>query len=377
MIKTISVFLFLITSNNNPHVKSHKNSGFISIGSNSTQKIYYSTSSKFSENNDGQRAIDNNKKSSWISKKNSVHWLEINFGVKRIMNKIIVYPGKKDNYYTIKGFTLQFKYRSKWFDYASISLEELEESCLFDSIEYKEKAVINLGGIDASTFRIYIPDDQTYKGYAAISEIEVYIGSYKLEYFDNRLKNMFFPVINGFLPNENSSYPNAPRNYRGGKHAGLDIYHYHSKAFYKPIEVDMNTPVHAAKDGVIIRADHEYKPFTRDEWINHANYYKTHPRTFVKRSFGGIQVWIDHEDGVVTTYNHLSRIDDKIKEGVRVNRGERIGWIGNSGLIGEAEGKDYGVHLHFEIWIDGNYLGYGMKLKDIKNYLLWIFFNQQ
>jgi hypothetical protein len=53
--------------------------------------------------------------------------------------------------------------------------------------KYENKAVIDLGGIDASTFRIYIPKDAMHNGYAAIAEIETNIGSSKIKYFDERL----------------------------------------------------------------------------------------------------------------------------------------------------------------------------------------------
>ena len=122
-----------------------------------------------------------------------------------------------------------------------------------------------------------------------------------------------------------------------------------------------------------MRADLDYKPMTPEEWKKQSQYYSSNARTFVKRSFGGIQVWIDHGNGILSTYNHLSRLDSSIKPGARVSRGERIGWIGNSGLYGEAEGKDYGMHLHFEIWIDGHYLGYGMEHEEVKRYLQWMF----
>jgi hypothetical protein len=51
--------------------------------------------------------------------------------------------------------------------------------------------------------------------------------------------------------------------------------------------------------------------------------------------------------------------------------------VGNSGLYGEALGKDWGAHLHMEIWIDGYYLGFGMKMKDVKKYVKWVFFPLQ
>ncbi len=352
-----------------------QNKGTLVIGSNTMHRIFYSTSSNFGVNHEGRKAIDTDYNSSWISGKDGPHWIEIDFGIKRIMDKIIIWPGQVDNYQTIKRMIIQFMYNDEWFDFSDVEVKK-EEKGFFDFFKAKpamEEIKVELGGIDASKFRIFIPDDATYKGYAAIAEIETYIGSNKLKYFDERLLGMCMPVKNGLLPKENASYPNAPRKYRGGVHAGLDILHYHDDETYEPLEVTKETQIRAANDGVIIRADWDYKPLTANEWLNQSAYYRTHPRTFVKRSFGGIQVWIDHKDGIVTTYNHLSKIDDKIKTGVEVKKGQRIGWAGNSGLMGEAEGKDYGVHLHFEIWIDGYYLGKGMELKDIKQYFTWIF----
>lgn len=375
-----SLFLILLLVNNSYNIpqRSHKGKGCLIIGSNSIQKIYYSSSSNLSKNHDGRKAIDSDIKSSWISKKGGPHWIEIDFGTKRLISKIVIYPGKRDNYNTIKHCMVQFLHNNKWFDFATISLERAKKENWLNFLylktkDYKKKAIVDLGGVDTSTFRIFIPEDGTYNGYAAIAEVEAYIGCYRLKYFDERLKGMTFPIKNGFLPVDDSHYPNAPRRYRGGKHVGLDIFYYHLDDDYDPIRVDKNTPVYAAKGGNVIRADWNYQPMTVREWKFQSEYYKKHPRTFVQRSFGGIQVWIDHEDGIVTTYNHLSRIDDKIRIGIRVKKGQRIGWAGNSGLLGEAEGKDYGVHLHFEIWLDGHYLGKGMNIKNIKKYLTWIF----
>ncbi|MBN2041009.1 MAG: M23 family metallopeptidase [Spirochaetes bacterium] len=352
-----------------------KNKGSIIIGSDTIQKIKYSTSSTYGINHQGRKAMDSDYNSNWTSDSKGPHWIEIDFSAKRIMDKIIIYPGKKDNYYTIKKFTLQFMHSDKWFDFARMEVPEAEKGFFSFSNKknYKKKIEIDLGGIDASKFRILIPEDDTFNGYASIAEIETYIGSNKLKYFDDRLIGMIMPIRNGLLPEKNKHYPNAPRKYRGGVHAGLDILDYHDDENYKPVSVSKDTPVLAVKDGVIIRADWNYKPMTPEEWLNQSEYYRKNPRTFVKRSFGGIQVWIDHENGIVTTYNHLSEIDSKIKKGVRVKQGDVIGKAGNSGLIGEAEGKNYGIHLHFEIWVDGYYLGKGMSMKDVREYFTWIF----
>ncbi len=352
-----------------------ENSGSVIIGSDTLQKINYFTSSTFGKNHEGRKAIDSDYDSAWISDSAGPHWIEIDFGIKRIMDRITIYPGKKDNSPAIKKFIIQFMYDKEWFDYAEMAVPQTESGFfIFREKKYKNNKIeIDLGGIDASKFRIMIFEDHTYSGYAAIAEIETYIGSNKLKYFDERLIGMCMPIRNGLLPVEDNSYPNAPRSYRGGVHVGLDFLHYHRDETYEAIPVSKETPVLAAADGVIIRADWDYSPMTATEWLNQSEYYKKHPDTFVKRSFGGIQVWIDHRNGMVTTYNHLSIIDKKITRGAAVKKGERIGWAGNSGLIGEAEGKNYGVHLHFEIWIDGYYLGRGMNIKDIKKYFTWIF----
>lgn len=384
MIKLLPVILLLFSSNvyssdvYQPQRDNSKKESLI-FGSNSIQKVYYSTSSHYSVNHDGQKAMDSDKKSAWTSVKGvGPHWIEIDFGTKRIMTKVVVYPGKKDGYKTIRKLELQFMHKDKWFTFANLNLEQQKQFSFFNIFTFKhssypERVEIDLGGIDASTFRILVPTGETYKGYAAIAEIETYVGKNRLKYFDERLMGFSFPVKNGFLPDGDSSYPNSSRAYRGGKHVGLDIYYCHEEDSFKPIKVTRKTPVIAVADGTIIRADWDYKPMTLKEWQNQSNYFQNHPRTFVKRSFGGIQVWIDHGNGVVTTYNHLTRIESGIKKGSKVNRGDTIGYVGNSGLKRASYGSDDGLHLHFEVWIDGHYLGYGMDIKDIKKYCSWIF----
>jgi murein DD-endopeptidase MepM/ murein hydrolase activator NlpD len=374
MFRNIGIVGLTILAFSQIPVRTIQNYDYLISGQNTVQKIYYKTSSSFSKNHTGKMAMDNDSSTSWVSEKsNGPHWIEINFVIKRLMSTIVVHLGRKDNYHTIRYFILQFLHQDTWFDFATVNCE----TSTFFGKRYTNTVTVDLGGVDASTFRIYIPEGATYNGYAAIAEIEAFVGSAKIRYYDERLKNLYFPIENGYLPESDESYPNAERKYRGGRHVGLDIFYYHTNNSYDPVLVSKKTPVLAADKGIIIRADLNYKPLTPVEWKTQSAYYQKNPHTFDARSFGGRQVWIDHQNGIVTTYNHLSMIDPKIKKGTKVSKGQRIGWAGNSGLFGEAEGKDYGTHLHFEIWIDSYYLGYGMKSAEVKNYIQWIFFPSQ
>jgi murein DD-endopeptidase MepM/ murein hydrolase activator NlpD len=380
MFRSLLLIIFALTSIEvNAYkipMRENRKSEYIIVGQNTVQKIKYRTSSSFSEIHRGNRALDSDRTTSWVSKKsNSPHWFELDFGVKRLMSSITIYPGKKDNYKTVKYLFLQFMYRDRWFNFAKVNFTKDNEAP--DEKVYGEKAEIDLGGIDASSFRIYIPENASYSGYASISEIETHLGSSKIKYFDERLKGLYLPIDKGFLPDKDSGYPNAPRKYRGGRHVGIDIFYQYTEDSYEPVLLTKKTPVYSADKGTIIRCDLDYKPMNAKEWKSRSKYFKKHPRTFVMRSFGGRQVWIDHENGIVTAYNHLSKIDPRLKKGSRVKKGEIIGWVGNSGLYGEAVGKDWGSHLHMEIWVDGYYLGYGMKMNDVKKYVKWIFFPLQ
>jgi len=80
-----------------------------------------------------------------------------------------------------------------------------------------------------------------------------------------------------------------------------------------------NTPVYAASNGKIVRAD--------------------------SRSSGyGKHIRIDHGYGFITLYAHLNSYN--VKRGQTVKKGDIIGFVGNTG-------RSKGLHLHYEVIKDG------------------------
>ncbi|MGA9136396.1 MAG: M23 family metallopeptidase [Methylovirgula sp.] len=63
----------------------------------------------------------------------------------------------------------------------------------------------------------------------------------------------------------------------------------------------------------------------------------------------GRRIAIQHANGYMTTYNHLSGFARGIKEGVRVKQGQVIGYLGQTGLA-------TGPHLHYEVLVNGHFV---------------------
>nr|HMN52249.1 M23 family metallopeptidase [Xanthobacteraceae bacterium] len=118
--------------------------------------------------------------------------------------------------------------------------------------------------------------------------------------------------------------PLAGGNFRSGfglrRHPILGYSRMHSGVDWAD---ETGTPVFAAGNGTIIHAD----------WS----------------SGYGRRVEIQHLNGYVTTYSHLSGFARGIQDGVKVRQGQIIGYIGNTGL-------STGPHLHYEVAINGNYV---------------------
>jgi murein DD-endopeptidase MepM/ murein hydrolase activator NlpD len=63
----------------------------------------------------------------------------------------------------------------------------------------------------------------------------------------------------------------------------------------------------------------------------------------------GRRVEIQHANGYITTYNHMSGFARGITEGIRVKQGQTVGFLGSTGL-------STGPHLHYEVMVNGHFV---------------------
>ncbi len=112
------------------------------------------------------------------------------------------------------------------------------------------------------------------------------------------------PLHDGYDLNSGFGARNDPLNNRTGIHEGVDL------------GAPPGTPVYATADGVVTIAQ---------AWDRYGN-----------------MVQVDHGNGILTRYAHMSRIN--VREGQRVTRSSVIGLVGSTG-------RSTGPHLHYEVRI--------------------------
>jgi murein DD-endopeptidase MepM/ murein hydrolase activator NlpD len=119
----------------------------------------------------------------------------------------------------------------------------------------------------------------------------------------------FFAPVN-YIKIASTFQPNRlhPITRRLQPHLGVDF------------ELPVGEPVLAARSGVVVRYGN-----------NHA---------------AGNYIVLMHSNGIETSYNHLHRIDRKIRSGLKVTAGEKIAEVGCTGYCTRA-------HLHFAVKMKG------------------------
>ena len=183
------------------------------------------------------------------------------------------------------------------------------------------------------------------------------------------LPSLKLPIEGTMLSDMAFRLPGAPRSYRYGVHEGLDFYWAAGRA------VTSDTPVLAVADGEIVRVDREYVAPGADEMkamlANAGEVY--HTPADALDVLRGQQVWIDHGDGVVSRYCHLSGVAEGLEVGQPVEQGQIIGYVGNSGTLASYYGQGLEMHLHLEIRIGDAYLGQYLRPIEVKRWLNQVF----
>lgn len=97
--------------------------------------------------------------------------------------------------------------------------------------------------------------------------------------------------------------------------------------FAVDFDVQENTPVHAARDGIVVEIEQAFTVGGPNEPLENAN-----------------AVRIQHEDGTIGEYGHLRFNGAAVKVGDKVKRGMLVGFSGNTG-------RSTGPHLHFDVHV--------------------------
>jgi hypothetical protein len=175
---------------------------------------------------------------------------------------------------------------------------------------------------------------------------------------DTRLAGLVMPLKGAHLPRHPGVWAGSRRLYRFGVHHGTDFFDDPGNGTH----VHMDTPIYAADSGKLTRADALFKDMDASKYSNviyqcQNQHISTESNEDLLR---GCQVWLDHGNGLITRYAHLDKIKPGLKPGMRISTGDLIGFVGVSGTGENLPGRGKHPHLHFEIFLDGKYLGYGL-----------------
>ncbi|MCB0035684.1 MAG: M23 family metallopeptidase [Anaerolineales bacterium] len=176
------------------------------------------------------------------------------------------------------------------------------------------------------------------------------------------LTGLLIPTSGAAIADRDLRMPGAPRHYRLGVHEGVDFYWSPGKA------------VLATAAGTVIRAETAYQPPSEQAFANQraeAREVGYTPEDILD-FYRGRQVWLEHDNGLISRYAHLSAIADGLTVGQPVAAGEIIGEVGNSGSPASLEGPTADAHLHFELWLGDYYVGQFLRPIETREWLAQI-----
>ena len=174
-------------------------------------------------------------------------------------------------------------------------------------------------------------------------------------------KTLLWPLEGAGMPRGAANVPGAARNYRNGRSQGFTF-----SGSDSGVSVKYGLAVRAAAAGKILRSDLEYRQSSESTYRTLLRAVRRGATSAQLDTLRGRQIWIQHADGRVTRYGHLSRIAPGIGLG-NVERGQVIGYVGNSGTLEGARGTKSNARLQFEIWLNDNrFLGFGMTAAQVR-----------
>lgn len=166
------------------------------------------------------------------------------------------------------------------------------------------------------------------------------------------------PLPGACLPTRPENLPGAPRPYRKGVSAGFVFLQGDAC-----VPVVRGMGVVAAFGGEVVRVEGDYKEPSSEEYRRLLEAVRSGASPEQMDFLRGLEVWIRHPDGRTSVYAHLEGPYPGLKVGQRVYRGDPVGYVGSTGLMGGAP------RLLFEIWEGepdrGRFLFQGLEGKEL------------
>ena len=163
------------------------------------------------------------------------------------------------------------------------------------------------------------------------------------------LTTIQLPSKDYLVPSILNLLPNAKRGYRSGYHEGIDF------------SAPLNTPITAVSGGIVVRSNPQHMDVDLDTYnafLNISAELGKTPDDIYQYILLGKSIVIDHGYTItskfrtISVYAHLSNIAEGILPGTLVEKGDLIGFSGNTGTSDGALRNNKGAHLHWELHFD-------------------------
>jgi murein DD-endopeptidase MepM/ murein hydrolase activator NlpD len=171
---------------------------------------------------------------------------------------------------------------------------------------------------------------------------------------------LWWPIPGGAIPSDAGALPAGPQGAQSRREGFLILPENAGVPF------SAGSPVIAVADGVIIRADANYREVDVLAWERFNRALDSSEADAARDRLLGRQLWLQLDDGRVVRYGHLAALRPGIAVGTRVERGMVIATAGNSGTLDAAAGRSSGVRLHLEIREGESFMGQGMSTEAVR-----------